>query len=385
MQEGRSFEELYEESLKSIHEGRVVTGEVVQIDKEFVLVDIGYKSEGQIRTAEFLTPDGRLTVEVGDKVDVMVVHKEDKEGRIILSKEKAAGAKIWDQVEEAYRAHQTIRGKITSQVKGGLSVDIGLQAFLPGSQADLRPVKDLNRLVGTEHDFKILKFERHQKNIVVSRRAALEDERKALREKTMERLKKDAVLEGIVSSITRFGIFVDLGGIDGLVHISDLSWGKVGDLSETYHVGDKVTVKMLKFDREKERISLGIKQLSPDPWLGAQDRYPVNTKITRPITRLKDFGAFVELEEGIEGLIHISEMSWTEEIKHPSQILKIGDPVEAVIIDTDIAKRRISLSIKQLVPNPRALSGALTKDPDSEDAESSQATDGQPSAKTPSK
>ena len=368
MQEGRSFEELYEESLKSIHEGRVVTGEVVQIDKEFVLVDIGYKSEGQIRPSEFLTPDGRLTVEVGDKVDVMVVYKEDKEGRIILSKEKAAGAKKWDQIEDAYRAQETIRGKIISQVKGGLSVDIGLQAFLPGSQADLRPVKDLNRLVGTEHDFKILKFERHQKNIVVSRRAALEDERKALREKTMERLKKDAVLEGIVSSITRFGIFVDLGGIDGLVHISDLSWGKVGDLSETYHVGDKVTVKMLKFDREKERISLGIKQLSPDPWLGAQDRYPVNTKITRPITRLKDFGAFVELEEGIEGLIHISEMSWTEEIKHPSQILKIGDPVEAVIIDTDIAKRRISLSIKQLVPNPQAPSESLTKDPDSEHA-----------------
>jgi small subunit ribosomal protein S1 len=356
MQEGPSFEELYEESLKSIHEGKVVTGEIVHIDDEYVLVDIGYKSEGQIRTSEFLTPDGRLTAEVGDRVDVLLVRKEDKEGRIILSKEKAAGVKRWDEVEEAYRTHQTIRGKIVSQVKGGLSVDIGIQAFLPGSQADLRPVKDLNNLVGTEHDFKILKFEKSQKNIVVSRRAALEDERKALREKTIERLKKDAVLEGIVSSITRFGLFVDLGGIDGLVHISDLSWGKVGDLSEIYHVGDKITVKMLKFDRQKQRISLGIKQLSPDPWLGVQDRYPVNTRITGPITRLKDFGAFVALEEGVEGLIHVSEMSWTENIKHPSQLLNVGDRVEAVIINTDIAKRRISLSIKQLEPNPQGQS-----------------------------
>jgi small subunit ribosomal protein S1 len=369
MQDGPSFQELYEESLKSIHEGKVVTGEIVHIDNEFVLVDIGYKSEGQIRTSEFLTPDGRLTAEVGDRVDVLLVRKEDKEGRIILSKEKAVGAKRWDEVEEAYRTHRTIRGKIISQVKGGLSVDIGLQAFLPGSQADLRPIKDLNTLVGTEHDFRILKFEKYQKNIVVSRRAALEAEREALREKTIERLKKDAVLEGIISSITRFGLFVDLGGIDGLVHISDLSWGKVGDLSETYHIGDKITVKMLKFDREKQRISLGIKQLSPDPWLGVQDRYPVNTKITGPITRLKDFGAFMELEEGIEGLIHVSEISWTENIKHPSQLLSVGDRVETVVINTDVAKRRISLSIKKLTQNPQAQSESLPEKLDSEPAD----------------
>ena len=378
IQEGPSFQELYEESLRSIHEGKVVTGEIVHIDDEFVLVDIGYKSEGQIRTSEFLTHDGRLTVEVGDRVDVLLVSKEDKEGRIILSREKAAGVKRWDEVEEAYRTHQTIRGKITSQVKGGLSVDIGLRAFLPGSQADLRPIKDLNSLVGTEHDFRILKFEKNQKNIVVSRRAALEAERKALREKTMAHLKKDAVLEGIISSITRFGLFVDLGGIDGLVHISDLSWGKVGELSEIYHVGDKVTVKMLKFDREKERISLGIKQLSPDPWLGVQDRYPVNTKISGPITRLKDFGAFVALEEGVEGLIHITEVSWTENIKHPSQLLSVGDHVEAVVINTDVAKRRISLSIKQLEPNPQEQSESQTENTEPQKADATE-----PESETP--
>ena len=392
IQEGPSFKELYEESLRSIHEGKVVTGEIVHIDDEFILVDIGYKSEGQIRTSEFLTPDGRLTVEVGDRVDVLLVSKEDKEGRIILSKEKAAGVKRWDEVEEAYRTHQTIRGKIISQVKGGLSVDIGLRAFLPGSQADLRPIKDLNSLVGTEHDFRILKFEKAQKNIVVSRRAALEAERKALREKTMAQLKKDAVLEGIISSITRFGLFVDLGGIDGLVHISDLSWSKVGDLSEIYHVGDKVTVKMLKFDREKERISLGIKQLSPDPWLGVQDRYPVNTKISGPITRLKDFGAFVTLEEGVEGLIHVTEISWTENIKHPSQLLSVGDHVEAVVINTDIAKRRISLSIKQLEPNPQEQSESSTENTEPQkadatepEAETSEEPAADPTAKTTSK
>lgn len=350
--EGPSFQELYEESLKSIHEGKVVTGEVVQIDKEFVLVDIGYKSEGQIRATEFQNSEGQLTVKVGDKVDVLLVRKEDKEGRIILSKEKAATVIRWDEVEEAYRTENTIRGKIISQVKGGLSVDIGLQAFLPGSQADLRPVKDLGSLVGTEHDFRILKFEKNQKNIVLSRRAALEAERKALREKTLESLKKDAILEGIVSNITRFGLFIDLGGIDGLVHITDLSWGKVGDPADLYQIGDKITVKMLNFDKERERISLGIKQLSPDPWHGAQDKYPVETIITGRVTRLKEFGAFLELEEGIEGLIHISEISWTGNIKHPSQRLNVDDIVETTVISIDAAKRRISLSMKQHKPNP---------------------------------
>ena len=352
IQHGDNFAELFEASLKSIHEGKIVRGEIVQIDKEFVLVDIGYKSEGQIRIAEFINREGQLTIKVGDRVDVLLVRKENKDGRIILSKEKAARVKIWDEVEEASRKHDTIRGKITAQVKGGLSVDIGVQAFLPGSHADLRPVRDLGTLVGTEHDFRILKYERREGNIVLSRRAALKAERKALREKTVGLLEKDATLEGIVSNITDYGLFIDLGGIDGLVHISDISWRKAGHPSETYQVGDKITVMVLKFDRERERVSLGIKQLTPDPWSRAQDIYPVGTKITGRIVGLKEYGAFVEVVEGMEGLIHVSEMSWTSKIKHPSQILSVDNIVETTVLSLDVAKRRISLSMKKLEPNP---------------------------------
>jgi small subunit ribosomal protein S1 len=352
IQDSHHFMKLYEESLKSIHEGKVVKGEIVQIDKEFVLVDIGYKSEGQIRINEFINLGGQLTAKVGDKVDVLLVRKEDKEGRIIISKEKAARVKIWDEIEEAYKNHDIIRGKIISQVKGGLSVDIGLQAFLPGSQADLRPVRDLGTLVGTEYDFRILKYEKRQGNVVLSRRAALEAERKALREKTFELLEKEAILEGIVSNITNYGLFIDLGGIDGLVHITDMSWGKVGHPAEIYQIGDKITVKILSFDIERERVSLGIKQLSPDPWGRAQDNYPVGTRVTGRIVNLKEYGAFVEIEEGIEGLIHVSEMSWTEKIKHPSQILSVGNIVETIVLSLDVSKKRISLSMKQLEPNP---------------------------------
>ncbi len=352
IQDSDNFMELYEESLKSIHEGKVIKGEIVQIDKEFVLVDIGYKSEGQIRISEFVNLEGQLTAKVGDKVDVLLVRKEDKDGRIILSKEKAAMVKIWDDVEEAYKNHDTVRGKIISRVKGGLSVDIGVQAFLPGSQADMRPVRDLGTLVGAEHDFRVIKYEKRQGNIVLSRRAALEAERKALREKTLELLEKDAILEGIVRNITDYGLFIDLGGIDGLVHITDMSWGKIGHPSEIYQIGDKITVMILSFDKERERVSLGIKQLTPDPWTGAQDKYPVGVSITGRIERLKEYGAFVEVEEGMEGLIHVSEMSWTRKTKHPSQILSVGNIVEAKILSLDIAKKRISLSIKQLEQNP---------------------------------
>ena len=346
------FVKLYEESLKSIQEGKVVKGEIVKIDKEFVLVDIGYKSEGQIHISEFINLEGQLAAKVGDKVDVLLVSKEDNEGRIVLSKEKAAGVKIWDEIEEAYKNHDTIRGKIISLVRGGLSVDIGLQAFLPGSHADLRPVRDLGTLVGTEHDFRVIKYEKRQGNIVLSRRAALESERKALREKTFERLEKDAILEGIVRNITDYGLFIDLGGIDGLVHITDISWGKVGHPSEIYRVGDKIMVKILSFDRERKRVSLGIKQLTPDPWSNAQEKYPVGSRVTGRIGSLKEYGAFVEVEEGMEGLIHVSEMSWTRKIKHPSQIVSVGSIVETEVLSLDAAKKRISLSIKQLEPNP---------------------------------
>lgn len=351
-QDSHSFMELYEESLKSIQEGKVIKGEIVQVDNEFVLVDIGYKSEGQIHIKEFMSPDGRLTAKVGQEVDVLLVRKEDKEGRIILSREKAAAVKIWDDVEEIYKNHGTIRGKVLSRVKGGLSVDIGLQAFLPGSQADLRPVRDLDTLIGTENDFMIVKYEKNQGNIVLSRRALLETERKALREKTLELLEKDAILKGIVGGIADFGLFIDLGGIDGLVHINDISWRRVRHPSDMFDVGDELTVKVLSFDREKERVSLGIKQLTPDPWQEAQEKYTSGAKVNGRVVGLKEYGAFVEVEEGMEGLVHVSEMSWTGKVKHPSQILNVGDDLEVMILDIDSAKKRISLSIKQLEPNP---------------------------------
>lgn len=352
LQGSNQFMELFEESLKSIQTGKVTKGEIVKIDKEFVLVDIGYKSEGQIRISEFVDLEGNMTAKVGEKVDVLVVSIEDDEGRVILSKERAARVQVWDVIEDAYKNNGTIRGKIISQMKGGLSVDIGIQAFLPRSQADLRPVKDLDTLIGTEHDFRIVKYERHQGNVVLSRRAALEAERKALREETLKRLENGAIVEGIVSNIRDYGLFIDLEGIDGLVHITDLSWGKVGHPSDRYQIGDKITVKVLNFDREKERVSLGIKQLTPDPWSKTLENYPVGTKVSGRVESLKEYGAFVELEEGIRGLIHVSELSWSGKVKHPSQILNVGQTVEAVILNLDTEKKRISLSLKQLEPNP---------------------------------
>ncbi len=351
-QEGDNFLELYEESFRTIQEGEVVRGEIVQVDKEFVLVDIGYKSEGQIPIHEFQDENGNITAKVGEKVDVLLERKEDDEGIIILSKEKAAKIKVWDKIKEVYERDGTIKGTIVSRVKGGLSVDVGLPAFLPGSQVDLRPVRDMDALVGTEHEFKIVKYNKRRGNIVLSRRAILEAERLALREKTLQILEDGVVLEGTVKNVTDYGVFVDLGGIDGLVHITDLSWGRVGHPSQVYQIGDKITVKVLHFDREKERVSLGVKQLTPDPWFNADEKYPVGTKITGRVVSLTDYGAFVEVEPGVEGLIHISEMSWTRKIRHPSQLLKVGDTVEAVVLNIDVEKKRISLGMKQVEPNP---------------------------------
>jgi small subunit ribosomal protein S1 len=353
IQDRHDFMEMYEENLKSIREGKVVKGEIVQIDKEFVLVDIGYKSEGQIRVDEFTNLRGRLTAKVGDEVDVVLVRKENKDGRIILSKEKAAKVKLWDRIEECFRNQASIRGRIISMVKGGLSVDIGVPAFLPGSQADLRPVKDLSTLIGTEHDFRIVKYEKREENIVLSRRATLEAEQKALREKTLGLLEEDAVLDGIVTNIKDYGLFVDLGGVVGLVHISDMSWGRAGHPSDLYRVGDEITVKVLKVNREKERISLGVKQMTPDPWTNAEEKYPIHTRVKGKVLSLVDFGAFVEVEKGIEGLIQVSEMSWNEKIRHPSQILSVGNIVEAIVLSIDVTKKRISLSMKRLEKNPR--------------------------------
>ncbi len=347
-----SFMELYEKSLKSIQEGELVTGEIVMIGKEHVLVDIGYKSEGQIRINEFIDADGNLTAKVGDKVDVLLEKREDDDGRIILSKEKAAKIKIWDEIKKIYEEDRTVEGEIVARLKGGMAVDIGLQAFLPGSQIDLKPVRNFDSLIGTKHEFKILKYNKRRSNIVLSRRALLETDRKAKREQTLQDLRDGAVLKGTVKNITDYGFFIDLGGIDGLLHITDISWGRVGHPSELYQVGDEITVKVLKYDEDKERVSLGLKQLNPDPWINADKDYPINTRVTGKVVSLADYGAFIEIKEGIEGLIHVSEMSWTRKIRHPSQILKVGDDVEAVVLNIDSENKRISLGLKQVEPNP---------------------------------
>lgn len=351
-QETESFMELYEESLRTIQEGEVVKGEIVQIDKEYVLVDIGYKSEGQIRIDEFLDSEGTLTAKVGDKIEVLLERREDEEGTIRLSKEKAAKIKIWDQIKDIYESNGTVKGKIISRVRGGLAVDIGLQAFLPGSQIDLRPIKDMDGLVGKEYEFKIVKYNKRRGNIVLSRRAMLEADRLALKEKTLHLIDEGSVLEGTVKNITDYGLFIDLGGIDGLVHITDMSWGRVGHPSEMHQVGDKVSVKVLNFDRERERVSLGIKQLTPDPWSEAEEKYPIGTRIRGRVVSLADYGAFIEVEQGVEGLIHVSEMSWTRKLRHPSQILNVGDAVDTVVLNIDVPKKRISLGMKQVEPNP---------------------------------
>jgi len=347
-----SFRELYERSLKSIQEGELVSGEIVMIGKEYVLVDIGYKSEGQIRIAEFIDAEGNITAKVGDKIDVLLEKREDEDGRIILSKEKAAKIKIWDEIKRIYEQDGTIRGEIVSRLKGGMAVDIGLQAFLPGSQIDLKPIRNFDALIGTKHDFKILKYNKRRSNIVLSRRAILERERKVKREKTLHKLEEGSVLKGTVKNITDYGLFIDLGGIDGLLHITDISWGRVGHPSELYQVGNEITVKVLKFDVEKERVSLGLKQLNPDPWTDADKQYPVNTKVRGKVVSLADYGAFVEVKEGIEGLIHVTEMSWTRKVRHPSQILKVGDIVDAVVLNIDSTNKRISMGLKQVEPNP---------------------------------
>jgi small subunit ribosomal protein S1 len=355
--ESGTFVELYEKSLKSIQEGELVSGEIVMIGKEYVLVDIGYKSEGQIRIDEFIDSEGRLTAKVGDKIDVLLERREDEEGRIILSKEKAAKIKIWDEIKRIYEQDGTIRGEIVSRLKGGMEVDIGLQAFLPGSQIDLKPIRDFDALIGTTHDFKILKYNKRRSNIVLSRRAILEKERKKKRENTLKTLEEGAVMSGTVKNITDYGLFIDLGGIDGLLHITDISWGRVGHPSELYQIGDEIKVKVLKFDIEKERVSLGLKQLNPDPWTAADIEYPINTRVRGKVVSLADYGAFIELKEGIEGLIHVSEMSWTRKIRHPSQVLKLGDIVDAVVLNIDTTNKRISLGLKQVEPNPWTIIG----------------------------
>ncbi len=343
---------LYEESFRTLHEGEVLHGYVVQVDKESVMVDIGSKSEGRIPLSEFTDEKGQIRVKVGDKVEALLVRWDDEEDEILLSKDKAAKIKVWEEISRIYNEDGVIEGKVVARVKGGLSVDIGVQAFLPGSQVDLRPVKNLESLVGQVFQFKILKYNKRRGNVVLSRRVILEEDRAEQKSKTLEALEENAVLEGVVKNITEYGVFVDLGGIDGLLHITDMSWGRVGHPSEMFGVGDVVNVKVLSFDRERERVSLGLKQLANDPWAAACQNYTIGTKVTGKVVSLADYGAFVEVEEGIEGLIHVSEMSWTRKVRNPGKILNVGDLVECVVLNIDTENKRISLGMKQVEPNP---------------------------------
>jgi small subunit ribosomal protein S1 len=344
--------DMYEESFKRFAEGEVVSGRIISVDKDHVLVDIGYKSEGQIRIHEFKDEKGNINAQIGDKVEVMVEWWDDEEERVVLSKEKAQNVKVWEEIKKSYDDEGIIEGVITSRVKGGFSVDIGVQAFLPGSQADLRPIRNLDDLVGKKYTFKILKYNRKRSNIVLSRRAILEEEREQKRTATLAIIEEGKILDGVVKNITEYGVFVDLGGVDGLLHITDISWGRVKHPSELFSIGDQIKVKILNFDIEKERVSLGMKQLTPDPWTLAATKYPVGSRVNGKVVSLTDYGAFVELEEGIEGLIHVSEMSWTRKIRHPSKVVSVGEQVDAIVLDIKPDNRRISLGMKQVAPNP---------------------------------
>jgi small subunit ribosomal protein S1 len=342
---------LYAETFKNLEEGSVVEGTVLSVQADGVMVDIGYKSEGVIPREEFAAED-YSKLQAGNKILVYLEEREDAEGNILLSKEKADRMKIWKDIEEVYQKEAVIEGKVISRIKGGMIVDIGVKAFLPGSQIDLRPVRDLDQLVGKTFPMKIIKMNHRRGNIVVSRRVLLEESRDKKRQTTLSSLQEGQVIEGVVKNITEYGAFIDLGGIDGLLHITDMSWGRVGHPSELFMVGDKVSVVVLKYDKETGRVSLGSKQKMPDPWSAVETKYPSGTKVLGKVVSLTDYGAFVELEPGIEGLVHISEMSWAHEAKHPSKIVSVGDRVNAVILNVDRKGRKISLGMKQVEPNP---------------------------------
>ena len=344
------LEKLYEESLKHIQEGEIVRGRVVHIGRDTVLVDVGYKSEGTIDLDEF--PDHGSQLQVGEEVDVLLEEKEDSEGQVVLSKEKANRIKVWDEISQRYDRDEVVEGVVIARIKGGLTVDIGLKAFLPGSQIDLRPVRNLDKLIGEKLQMRIIKLNKRRGNIVLSRRVLLEEERQQAKEKTLASLAEGQTVEGVVKNITEYGAFIDLGGIDGLLHITDMSWGRVSHPSELFAIGDNVTVMVLKFDQEHERVSLGLKQTTPDPWTNVAEKYPEESRVSGKVVSITDYGAFIELEEGIEGLVHVSQMSWARRTRHPSKIVNIGDTIEAVVLSVDKERKRISLGMKQIEPNP---------------------------------
>src|SRR5512139_3647447 len=340
--EPENFQTLYEESLKTLEEGQILRGTVIDITPDHVTVDVGYKSEGQIPMQEFLKRDRKVDVKIGDRIDVLLERKESEEGLLTLSKEKADKIKVWRDISRSCREGEVIEGEIVGKVKGGLSVDIGrLLAFLPGSQIDLKPVRNLDALIGQRLKFKVIKFNRKRNNIVLSRRILLDEERKHLREETLFNLKEGDIIEGTVKNLTEYGAFIDLGGMDGLLHITDISWGRVGHPSEKLSVGDRIQVKVLHFDREKEKVSLGLKQARPDPWDSVLEKFPAGTRTKGKVISTTDYGVFVELEEGVEGLVHISELTWAKRTKHPSKIVRVGENVDVMVLDCDPVKRRI--------------------------------------------
>ncbi|MFN2632426.1 MAG: 30S ribosomal protein S1 [Thermoanaerobaculia bacterium] len=342
----------YENSFKNLQEGQIIRGRVLTVTPSEVIVDIGYKSEGMIPVSEFTDFSGNVMVKPGDAVDVLLERTEDQNGYVVLSKDKAEKMKVWDEVEKSYRSGSTVRGRVIDRIKGGLAVDIGVKAFLPGSLVDVKPVKNLESLRGKDLDFKVISVDKKRGNIVLSRKAVVEVEQEAKKKETLQLLEEGRVLRGIVKNLTDYGAFVDLGGLDGLLHVTDMSWGRVNHPSDLVKVGDEIDVVVLKFDRETERVSLGTKQLTDDPWSHVPERYPTGSRVTGRVTNVTDYGAFVELEEGVEGLVHVSEMSWSKKVKNPSKVVSPGDTVEAIVSDVNRDARRISLSLKDTLPDP---------------------------------
>ena len=338
-------------------EGQIVSGVIIQVNRDSVVVDIGGKSEGVISKSEFVDANGVMPIKAGDRVDVFIESRESDDGLISLSKEKADKMKVWDEISAACERDEIIEGTISQRVKGGLSVTIrgGVKAFLPGSQVDLRPIRNLEKLIGQTYEFKVIKFNKKRGNIVLSRRVLLERERDEMKAKTLQTLEEGMVVTGTIKNLTEYGAFVDLGGIDGLLHITDMSWGRVAHPGEVFKVGDEVTVKVLKYNPETERVSLGLKQTQEDPWNHVDEAYPVGKRVRGKVMSLTEYGAFVELEPGVEGLIHVSEMSWTKKVKHPSKMLEIGSEIECQVLEVDARSKRISLGLKQLEPDPWTL------------------------------
>ena len=343
---------LYEGSLKNIAEGEVIKGTVLKVSDSAVIVDVGYKSEGLISLSEFYDENGEPMVQPGDTVDVLLERTEDRDGHIVLSREKAEKMKIWDEVEKAYADRKVVIGRVIERIKGGLAVDIGVRAFLPGSQIDVRPVRNLDSLRGQELRMRVIKVNKKRGNIVLSRKVLVEEENAEKKKETLATLAEGKVMQGVVKNITDYGAFIDLGGIDGLLHVTDMSWGRAQHPSEIFSVNDEVEVIVLKFDPATERVSLGYKQLHADPWTSVAERYPVGQRLPGKVVSLTDYGAFVELEPGVEGLIHVSEMSWSKRVKHPSKLLNVGDVVESMVLGVDPHARRIALGLKQIESNP---------------------------------